>query len=86
MESVIEWIPMGMIAVVAYFLKTLHSDIKNNVQEIGKLKGKIAVLESESNNKIDKLAETTHIQLTALAKSIDNLTTSVNILIKNNDS
>lgn len=83
MHDVMEWLPLGMIGVIAYFLRTLHADIKKNVQEIASLKTEVTVIKSESNSKIDNLTSTTEIQIQNLTKAVEDLAdVSRRILLK----
>lgn len=83
MHDVMEWLPLGMIGVIAYFLRTLHSDIKKNVQEIASLKTEVTVIKSESNSKIENLTSTTEIQIQNLTKAVEDLAdVSRKILLK----
>jgi len=69
-----EWLPIGMVGIIAYFLKNLHHNITQNDKDVAGLKSEVALIKSESNNKIDNLTETTNIQIQNLTKAVEDLT------------
>lgn len=69
-----EWLPIGMVGIIAYFLKNLHNNITQNDKDVAGLKSEVALIKSESNNKIDNLTETTNIQIQNLTKAVEDLT------------
>jgi len=78
----------GMISLIGYFLKNLHSDLKSVIKEQkelvetqSKLKGKIELVENELKYKYDSIEKMTKIEIKNLAEQIEKLTQSVNKLI-----
>ena len=51
------------ITVIGYFLKIVHSDVRKNTEEQGKLKGKIELVEQESRLKYQAIQEQTQLEI-----------------------
>lgn len=73
-----------LLCVIGYFLRMVHTDVKNNTTDIGKLWGRTDLIEQRAEDKIDKLATTTEIQLQHLTEQITRLTVAVEKLIEKN--
>jgi uncharacterized protein YsxB (DUF464 family) len=78
----------AIVAVIGYFLRMTHMDLKklmdNQVKVLedqGKLKGKIELVEQESRLKYQALAESTQLELKNLAKNVSELSIAVKELI-----
>lgn len=50
----------GAMAVAGWFLSTLHKDVKDNTEDIGKLKGKTDVIKTSTDLRIEQLAQSIH--------------------------
>jgi uncharacterized protein YsxB (DUF464 family) len=77
-----------IVAIIGYFLRAAHMDLKkvmeNQVKVLedqGKLKGKIELVEQESRLKYQALAESTQLELRNLAKNVSELSIAVKELI-----
>jgi uncharacterized protein YsxB (DUF464 family) len=77
-----------IVAVIGYFLRMAHMDLKkvmdNQVKVLedqGKLKGKIELVEQESRLKYQALAESTQLEIKNLAKNVSELSIAVKELI-----
>ena len=80
-----------LISGIGYFLKSLHSDLKNVMREQkeiietqGKLKGKIELVDNEARFKYDAIEKMTQLEIKHLAEQISELTQSVKKLIEIN--
>lgn len=80
-----------LISGIGYFLKSLHSDLKNVMKEQkeiietqGKLKGKIELVDNEARFKYDAIEKMTQLEIKHLAEQISELTQSVKKLIEIN--
>jgi uncharacterized protein YsxB (DUF464 family) len=78
----------AIVAVIGYFLRMTHMDLKkvmdNQVkvlEEQGKLKGKIELVEQESRLKYQALAESTQLEIKNLARNVSELSVAVKELI-----
>jgi len=69
------------ITVIGYFLKIVHSDVRKNTEEQGKLKGKIELVEQESRLKYQAIQEQTQLEIKNLAKNVRDLADTVRQLI-----
>jgi hypothetical protein len=63
-----------LMVVIGFFLKTVHTDVKDNTLDIGKLKGKTDLIQANSDNKIDNLTKVTEMQIGQLTESVNKLT------------
>jgi hypothetical protein len=69
------------IAIIGYFLKIVHSDVRKNTEEQGKLKGKIELVEQEARLKYQAIQEQTQLEIKNLAKNVGDLADTVRELI-----
>jgi hypothetical protein len=73
----------SVIAIIGYFLKMVHNDVRSNTEGLGKLKGKIELVEQESRLKYQAIQEQTQLEIKNLAKSVGELSDAVKQLIMN---
>jgi hypothetical protein len=73
----------SIVAIIGYFLKMVHNDVRNNTESLGKLKGKIELVEQESRLKYQAIQEQTQLEIKNLAKSVAELSDAVKQLIIN---
>ena len=80
-----------LISGIGYFLKSLHSDLKSVMKEQksiienqGRLKGKIELVDNESRFKYDAIEKMTQLEIKHLAEQVGELTQSVKKLIEIN--
>ena len=78
-----------LISGIGYFLKSLHSDLKSVMKEQksiienqGRLKGKIELVDNESRFKYDAIEKMTQLEIKHLAEQVGELTQSVKKLIE----
>jgi hypothetical protein len=73
----------SIVAIIGYFLKMVHNDVRNNTESLGKLKGKIELVEQESRLKYQAIQEQTQLEIKNLARSVAELSDAVKQLIIN---
>jgi hypothetical protein len=71
----------SVVAIIGYFLKVVHNDVRNNTEGLGKLKGKIELVEQESRLKYQAIQEQTQLEIKNLARSVAELSDAVKQLI-----
>jgi hypothetical protein len=69
------------VLIIGYFLKIVHSDVRKNTEEQGKLKGKIELVEQEARLKYQAIQEQTQLEIKNLAKNVGDLADTVRELI-----
>lgn len=69
------------LTIIGYFLKITHTDQRNTTLELGKLKGKVELLDQKSNVDIKHLQETTQKEFSAMTTNINELAKNVNKLV-----
>jgi hypothetical protein len=73
----------SIVAIIGYFLKMVHNDVRSNTESLGKLKGKIELVEQESRLKYQAIQEQTQLEIKNLARSVAELSDAVKQLIIN---
>ena len=73
----------SIVAIIGYFLKMVHNDVRTNTGSLGKLKGKIELVEQESRLKYQAIQEQTQLEIKNLARSVAELSDAVKQLIIN---
>jgi hypothetical protein len=73
----------SVVAIIGYFLKVVHNDVRSNTESLGKLKGKIELVEQESRLKYQAMQEQTQLEIKNLARSVAELSDAVKQLIIN---
>jgi hypothetical protein len=73
----------SVVAIIGYFLKMVHNDVRSNTEGMGKLKGKIELVEQESRLKYQAIQEQTQLEIKNLARSVAELSDAVKQLIIN---
>lgn len=78
-----------VFSIIGYFLKQVHSDLKKVrediqkvVNENGKNRGRIELVEQESRLKLQRIEELTQTEIKHLAEQVTELTTQVRRLIE----
>jgi uncharacterized protein YsxB (DUF464 family) len=69
------------VLIIGYFLKIIHTDVRKNTEEQGKLKGKIELVEQEARLKYQAIQEQTQLEIKNLAKNVGDLADTVRELI-----
>lgn len=68
-------------AIIGYFLKIVHNDVRKNTEDQGKLKGKIELVEQENRLKYQAIQEQTQLEIKSLARHISELSDAVKELV-----
>ena len=71
-----------LLMVIGYFTKVAHEDIKKAVEETGKNKGRIELVEQQLTNDVKRIEEHTQLELRNLAQNVNRLSTSVEQLVE----
>ncbi len=82
--TLILFIASLIFAIFGYFLKMIHSDVRKNTEEQGKLKGKIELVQQENQIKYQALQELTQLEIKNLARNVSELSEAVKLFIINN--
>ena len=61
----------------------IHGDVRKNTEELGKLKGKIELVQQETQIKYQALQELTQLEIKNLAKNVGELSDAVKLFISN---
>ncbi len=69
------------VLIIGYFLKIIHTDVRKNTEDQGKLKGKIELVEQEARLKYQAIQEQTQLEIKNLAKNVGDLADTVRELI-----
>ena len=81
--TIILFIAGTVIAIFGYFLKIIHADVRKNTEELGKLKGKIELVQQETQIKYQALQELTQLEIKNLAKNVGELSDAVKMFVLN---
>jgi uncharacterized protein YsxB (DUF464 family) len=85
MNDVFQYGLTTAVVIIGYFLRIVHNDVRKAVEDTGKLKGKIELVEQENRLKYQQILETTQLEIRNLTKNIGDLTEVVKeIMIKIN--
>jgi hypothetical protein len=79
--QLIQWGLIVVTGVLGYFLRMIHTDVRSNTESLGKLKGKIELVEQESRLKYQAIQEQTQLEIKSLARSVSELSDAVKQLI-----
>ena len=79
--QLVQWGLIAVTGVLGYFLRMIHTDVRNNTESLGKLKGKIELVEQESRLKYQAIQEQTQLEIKSLARSVSELSDAVKQLI-----
>ena len=81
--TLILFIAGTVITIFGYFLKMIHTDVRKNTEEVGKLKGKIELVQQETQIKYQALQELTQLEIKNLAKNVGELSDAVKMFVLN---
>ena len=79
--QLVQWGLVVVTGVLGYFLRMIHTDVRSNTESLGKLKGKIELVEQESRLKYQAIQEQTKLEIKSLARSVSELSDAVKQLI-----
>jgi len=69
------------VVIIGYFLKIVHNDVRKNTEDLGKLKGKVELVEQETRLKYQAIQEQTQLEIKMLAKNVSDLSNAVKELM-----
>lgn len=81
MSEFLQYALITSIGIIGYFLKIIHNDVRKNTEELGRLKGKIELVEQESRLKFETIQVQTQLEIKNLAKNVSELSDAVKQLI-----
>jgi hypothetical protein len=81
MQEVLQYGLLAATTIIGYFLKIIHNDVRKNTEELGKLNGKIELVEQESRLKFETIQMQTQLEIKNLAKNVSELSDAVKQLI-----
>jgi hypothetical protein len=81
MQEVLQYGLLAATTIIGYFLKIIHNDVRKNTEELGKLKGKIELVEQESRLKFETIQIQTQLEIKNLARTVGELSDAVKQLI-----
>jgi hypothetical protein len=81
MQDVLQYGLLAATTIIGYFLRIIHNDVRKNTEELGKLKGKIELVEQESRLKFETIQMQTQLEIKNLAKNVSELSDAVKQLI-----
>jgi hypothetical protein len=79
--QLVQWGLIAVTGVLGYFLRMIHTDVRNNTESLGKLKGKIELVEQDSRLKYKAIQEQTQLEIKNLARTVGELSDAVKQLI-----
>ena len=69
------------VFIIGYFLKIVHNDVRKNIEDMGKLKGKLELVEQENRLKYQAIQEQTQLELKMLSRNVSDLSKAVKELM-----
>lgn len=73
---------MTMIAIIGFFIVRVINDVKKNLEETGKNKGRIDLVSMQQQNDVKRIEEKTQMELSLLSKNVCKLSDNVNTLVQ----
>jgi len=67
--------------IIGFFLSRLVGDVRHCIEETGKNKGKIELVEQQQRNDTKRIEEMTQLELKQMSHSVNELSKNVNILV-----
>lgn len=74
-------IMLTLFSIIGYFLKIVHGDAKKAIEELGKNKGRVELVEQQLNSDVKRIEQTTQLELRNLASTVGKLSNSVEQLV-----
>lgn len=92
MNETIVYVLVTCFAVIGYFLRDMHYQFKahkkeseqyriSNSEELGKLKGKIEMVQQQSVNDVTRIEQITQLKLDQISKDVTELTKIIHELL-----
>ena len=67
--------------IIGFFISRLVTDLKQVINDCGKTKGKVELVEQQQKNDTRRIEEMTQLELKQMSHSVNELTKNVNILV-----
>ena len=92
MTEVLQWILVSLIGIIGYFLRDVHVSFKYHrikseekelrlSEDLGKLKGKIEMVQQQASNDISRIEQITQLKLDQISKDVAKLTEVITKLL-----
>lgn len=79
--AVVLFIAGVIIGIFGYFLRMIHTDVRKNTSDIGKVQGKVDLVDQEHRLKYQALLEQTQSEIKNLAATVNKLAAAVERLL-----
>lgn len=91
--QIMDYLMMGFLGIISYFLRDVHAGMKEHKkeselqhlhfsEEVGKLKGKIEMVQQQATNDITRIEQLTQLKLDQISKDVAELTKVIQQLLK----
>lgn len=91
--NLVDWVLSSVTAVLIFFLRDFHASVKlaekerqqqllSHAEEIGRLKGKIELVDQQSRADFSRLESIVDLKLTTIQKAVDRLSENFDKYIK----
>lgn len=70
-----------LLGIIGFFLSRLISDVKSVIEETGKNKGRIELVEQQQQNDVKRIEQMTQFELKVMSEKVGELASSVNALV-----
>lgn len=72
-----------LLAIVGFFLKRIVDDVKHLIEETGKNKGRIELVEQQQVNDIKRIEAMTHLELKVMTEKVNIMADKIGDLANN---
>ena len=79
--SIAGFLIITLFGVIAFFLKTLHGDVKKNIEDTGKNKGNIELIRQQQEADTKRIEAMTQLEIRVLSANVSDLSKNVNTLV-----
>lgn len=91
--DIMNYLIIGTMGIISYFLRDIHVTMKEHKreselqhlhfsEEVGKLKGKIEMVQQQATNDITRIEQLTQLKLDQISKDVSELTKVIQQLLK----
>lgn len=91
--QVMDYLLFGFLGIISYFLRDVHAGMKEHKkeselqhlhfsEEVGKLKGKVEMVQQQANMDITRIEQLTQLKLDQISKDVAELTKVIQQLLK----
>jgi HAMP domain-containing protein len=70
-----------LLGIIGFFLSRLISDVKSVIEETGKNKGRIELVEQQQQNDVKRIEQMTQFELKVMSEKVGELASSINRLV-----